>query len=103
MRLVRRFQTGEWDPSLRQLETLWRDPSTPTVAQKADATMKLASTTVGGVPIMPLEMAREELGWSAVKRQRAKIMDEEMATDPTMLRLMRELDAAGGGGAPVGG
>jgi hypothetical protein len=103
MRLVRRFQTGEWDPSLRQLETLWRDPSTPTVAQKADATMKLASTTVGGVPIMPLEMAREELGWSAVKRQRAKIMDEEMATDPTMLRLMRELDAAGGAGAPVGG
>jgi hypothetical protein len=54
---------------------MWRDPSTPTRAQTADAVMKLASTEVGGIPILPLEMAREEIGWSPVKRERARLLD----------------------------
>jgi hypothetical protein len=29
MRLVRRLVDGDWDPSLKQLETLWRDPRHP--------------------------------------------------------------------------
>jgi hypothetical protein len=101
-RLVRRFQTGEWDvEAAKRLETLWRDPATPTVAQRADAIVKLASTMVGGVPIMPLEMAREELGWSTGKLARAKRMDEESAADPVMAALVRDLtppaSAASGG------
>lgn len=39
-RLVRRFQTGEWDKSLLRLETRWRNAATPTVAQTADAAVK---------------------------------------------------------------
>jgi hypothetical protein len=85
----------------KRLETLWRDPATPTVAQRADAIVKLASTMVGGVPIMPLEMAREELGWSTGKLARAKRMDEESAADPVMAALVRDLtppaSAASGG------
>lgn len=75
MRLVRRIQEGDWNPDLASMETMWRDPSTPTRAQTADAVMKLASTQVGGVPILPLEMAREEIGWSATKRERARLLD----------------------------
>ncbi len=41
MRLVRQFQTGEDDPQLASMETLWRDPATPTRAQSADAAVKL--------------------------------------------------------------
>jgi hypothetical protein len=65
-RLVRRIQTGEWDPELDQLEALWRDPSTPTVAQQADATVKLVQAGV-----LPVEMGWEDLGWSPQKRRRA--------------------------------
>lgn len=97
MRLVRRFQTGSEDLEARRLETLWRDPATPTVAQRADAIVKLASTSVGGVPIMPLEMAREELGWSPGKIERAKRLDAEASNDALLTQLLRPIaDAASG-------
>jgi hypothetical protein len=96
MRLVRRLQTGSEDVEARRLETLWRDPATPTVAQRADAIVKLASTTVAGVPIMPLEMAREELGWSPGKIERARRMDSEASNDALLTSLLRPADAAGG-------
>lgn len=96
MRLVRRLQTDAEDVEARRLETLWRDPATPTVAQRADAIMKLSSTVVGGVPIMPLEMAREELGWSPGKIERARRMDEEASSDALLTTLLRPVDAASG-------
>lgn len=46
MRLVRRIQTGEWDPALLRLETEWRNAATPTVAQQADAAVKLHAEQV---------------------------------------------------------
>jgi hypothetical protein len=55
-RIVRRFQTGDWDPKMRRLETIWRDASTPTVAQKADAAVKLYNLPK---PIVPLRQTRE--------------------------------------------
>jgi hypothetical protein len=36
-------QDGPVGPRSADLETVWRDPSTPTVAQKADAVTKLVS------------------------------------------------------------
>jgi len=81
MRLVRRIQEGEWNPDLALMETMWRDPSTPTRAQTADAVVKLASTEVGGLPILPLEMAREEIGWSATKRERARLLDVQFQAE----------------------
>ena len=77
MRVVRRIQTGEWEPSLRQLETLWRNPATPTVAQQADATVKLVQSGV-----LPVEAAWEDLGYSAARRARlADLRRAEADTD----------------------
>jgi hypothetical protein len=74
-RLMLRFLTGTWDRDARSLETIWRDPSTPTVAQKADAIVKLT----GGKPILPVEQAREDLGYTPEQRKRMAEMDEEEA------------------------
>lgn len=59
MRLVRRVQTGAWDPDLKRLETVWRDASTPTVAQSADAAVKKYQAG-----IVPLPQVRRDLGYS---------------------------------------
>jgi len=74
-RLVRRFQTGEWDPTLDQLETLWSDPATPTYAQKADAVVKLRAAG-----ILPLEQTWEDLGYSSAQQGRMKRMLDEEST-----------------------
>ena len=58
-----------------QCEALWHDPGTPTVAQRADAVTKLyAVSDPSGRPLMPREMAMEELGWGPEKIARAKAL-----------------------------
>ena len=80
-RLVRRILDGEWDPSLARMETLWRDPETPTRAAIADATVKLVSAGV-----LPVEAAWEELGYSATRRAQLKAMRAaDLAADPVSL------------------
>jgi hypothetical protein len=70
MRLVLRVRDGVWDPRAMSLETLWGDPSTPTYAQKADAIVKLVQADV-----LPVEQGREDLGYTAVQRERMRQMD----------------------------
>ncbi|MDF3316464.1 phage portal protein [Rhodococcus sp. C3V] len=55
-----------------QLETVWRDPSTPTVAQVADAAVKKYESG-----LVPLEQTRIDLGYSATQREQMRKMDEE--------------------------
>ncbi len=86
-RLILRFQTGAWDPKARSLETIWRDPSTPTVAQKADATLKLATPIQNGRAIVPLEQARIDLGYTPEQRKRMADMDREAEADPYLMRV----------------
>lgn len=76
-RLVNRFQTGDWDPAYRQIETLWRDPATPTFAQKADAVVKL---TQGERPIIPIEAAWDDLGYSEGRQTRLRQMFDDEAS-----------------------
>ncbi|MCX4886050.1 phage portal protein [Streptomyces sp. NBC_00847] len=71
-RLILRFRDGDWDPRALNLETLWRDASTPTFAQKADAVVKLVQAH-----ILPVEQAREDLGYTAVQRERMRRMDND--------------------------
>lgn len=71
-RLILRVRDGAWDPRAINLETLWRDPSTPTFAQKADAIVKLVQAN-----ILPVEQGREDLGYTAVQRQRMRQMDDD--------------------------
>ncbi|WP_280429724.1 phage portal protein [Nocardia brasiliensis] len=58
-----------------RLETVWRDPATPTLASKADAAVKLV-----GAGILPVDMALEMMGFSAEQRRRAA----ELRMDPTL-------------------
>jgi hypothetical protein len=58
-RLVRRLQEGDWNPDARELESVWRDPATPTRAQAADAVMKLYSEG-----IITRRQARIDLGYT---------------------------------------
>lgn len=44
-----------------RLATVWKDPTTPTPAQKADAALKLVG---GDVPIIDVDQAREDLGYT---------------------------------------
>lgn len=80
-RIVRRFQTGEWDPELRMLETVWADAATPTVGMKADAAVKLYTTQPR--PIVPLRQTREDLRYTATQIKRMEEEDErEAERDP---------------------
>lgn len=70
MRVAMRLETGSWDPALRRLATAWRDPSTPTVAQAADAAVK---TYQAG--IVPLRFTRQRLRFSDAEISQMEEMD----------------------------
>lgn len=99
MRLVLRFVTGAWDSAARRLETLWRDPSTPTVAQKADAIVKLATPLQGGRALVPIEQGREDLGYTAEQRERMAEMDRRAETDSQLQSLIDRIEPGGSGDA----
>lgn len=84
-----------------QCEALWHDPGTPTVAQRADAVTKLYATQdPAGRPLMPREMAWEELGWSPDKIKRAKALIRAEEEESMAAYLKPEVpDAADDGGA----
>lgn len=76
MRLASLIANGEDDRDLRRLEAIWRDASTPTVAQKADAAVKLYAAPPGQTPIVPLRQTREDLGYTDTQ---IKLMEAEDA------------------------
>ncbi|OQM82032.1 phage portal protein [Rhodococcus sp. 66b] len=78
---------AELEPNDYQLETVWRDPSTPTVSQKADAAQKKYESG-----IVPLEQTRIDLGYSATQRKQMKKMDEEASAAGSVARFGRELN-----------
>lgn len=67
MRLVLYVATGDEDASARRLQTLWRDPATPTRAQQADAVVKLAQAG-----ILPREGAWDDLKYSPARQERLR-------------------------------
>lgn len=73
-RLIRRIQTGDWDPRYLQLETRWRDAATPTFAQKADAATKLHAEGV-----ITTRQLREDLGYTSGQIARMEADDEKDA------------------------
>jgi hypothetical protein len=72
MRLALLVRDGDVAPSARSLETQWRDPATPTYAQKADAVVKLHAAG-----LLPTEQAWEDLGYSAEQRARMRDMQQD--------------------------
>ena len=71
MRLALLVADGDVLDSVRSMETLWRDASTPTVAQKADAAVKLYQAG-----IVPRRQTWSDLGYSALEQDR---MEEDLA------------------------
>lgn len=91
MRLVKRFQ-GEDPTSLNALETIFRNPATPTIAQVADATVKLRAER-----IIPLRQARRDLGYSPAAIEQMEKDDLEAVIDPVSQALIDQVKGRGGG------
>jgi hypothetical protein len=85
-RLILRLQEGDWDPKAKRLETIWRDAATPTRAQAADAAVKLVGA---GKAVIPVQQAREDLGYSPAQQRRMAAWDKA-AADP-LADIAREL------------
>lgn len=78
MRIATLIMDDELPEEAHRLETIWRDPSTPTFAAMADAVVKLASaTTQSGEQLVPNEMVRRKLGFSVEERREMKEMDKK--------------------------
>jgi hypothetical protein len=73
MRLGMLVIDGVIPEEFQRIEAILADPSTPTYAAKADAAMKL----VGGKPIIPVQQARIDMGYTPEQRENMKLMDEE--------------------------
>lgn len=88
MRIASLVMTGEMDSTLRDIEAILTDPSTPTYAAKADAAVKLT----GGKPIIPVQQARRDMKYSPAELEQMRVWDQEekieylgalLGTDPT--------------------
>jgi hypothetical protein len=83
MRLATAVRDGRFDPRLNQLETVWRDPESRTVAQTADAMTKLVAAG-----LVPIEQALEDIGYSPTQIERMKQMRRAEALDRAALGLL---------------
>ena len=100
-RIVRRFQEDDWDPKLRRLEAMWRDPSTPTYAQMADAAVKLYATPDGKEPIVPLRQTREKLGFTDGQVTQMEKEDAKFRRENPLGEIARGLSDRGLIGQPA--
>lgn len=88
MGIRERFITGNW-PAGNSLRALWFDPATPTISQRADATLKLHQ---GGV--LSREGTWDELGWDEARKDRERAYFAAEQTDPAMERLAAAMSGA---------
>lgn len=102
MRLVRRLQEGDWDPRLRRLETVWRDASTPTVAQTADAAVKKYTAPQGQDPIVPLRQTRKDLGYTDAQIDNMENEDAARRQRDPMAEIARQFSDNGAEPEPAG-
>lgn len=86
MRIADRISTRVWRPEMRRLETIWRDASTPTVAQKADAAVKLY--TAG---ISTLRQTRRDVSYTVAEIKRMEEEDAEKAAADPIGQMTRAL------------
>lgn len=95
-RIVRRFQEGDWDPKLRRLETKWRDASTPTEAQSADAATKKYQSG-----IVPLRQTRQDLGYTDAQIDNMEKEDAKLRAENPIGEIARGLSDRGLIGQPT--
>lgn len=94
MRIGMLIVDGKLPDEAHRMETIWRDPATPTFAAKADAVVKLfTSKNAKGESLLPLDAAREALGFSIEARRRMVAMESD---DPA-IRFLAMTDALSDG------
>lgn len=69
------------------IKTVWFNPATPTLSERADGLQKLA----GGKAILSREGAWDELGWSEARKKRERDYFAAELNDPTIDYLGRDL------------
>lgn len=74
MRLGMRVLGREVPKEYQRLETVWRNPATPTEAARADAASKLYANGQGPVP---KEQIRIDLGYTATQREQQRVWDRQ--------------------------
>ena len=79
-RLIKLFSDGDVPDNWVELESIWRDPATPTKAQAADAAVKLVQAN-----ILPIEAAWEEMGYSQTRITELRKMREKQLADGDIL------------------
>ena len=100
--LYERFRTGSWENG-NAMRTEWHDAATPTVAARADAIVKLT----GGKPVLSVEGAWDEMGWSEARKETERSRIEAESLDYfTVAEKALNVEVADDGGAegsvPVG-
>jgi hypothetical protein len=74
---------------VRGMETIWRDPETPTVAQTADAAVKLLTAGITDV-----EQAQEDIGLSPVQRESIAARRNQAAATAATADVTARMDLA---------
>lgn len=85
-RLIKLFADGDVPDDWVELESIWRNPATPTQAETADATVKLVTANV-----LPVEAAWEEMGYSQTRINELRAMREKQLADTDL--LARQINA----------
>ncbi|MDA3643789.1 phage portal protein [Saccharopolyspora indica] len=81
MRIAMLIMDGEIPQEAYRMETLWRDPATPTYAAKADAVVKLVTAvTPDGRSVIPVERGRIDLGYSEEELREMEQWDNQSPT-----------------------
>ena len=88
MRVAKLVMGNELSLDDFRMETIWRDPGTPTFQAKADAVMKLYA---GGAGVIPVEQARIDMGYSP----EARLMMEDWDKQSPMSQAMAMYGQAG--------
>lgn len=95
MRLALLVRDGKVSDDARSLETIWRDASTPTVAQSADAATKKFQAG-----IVPLRQTREDLGYTGPQIDRMEEEDRKTAESAVERILAGDIAALNSGPKP---
>lgn len=96
MRLALWVRDGEPPDKTRRIETVWRNPATPTVAAQVDATVKLVQA---GVLPADSDVTLEMAGFTETQRQRIAADRRRSAGRAAGSALMDRLAALDGGDA----
>ncbi|HEY9370162.1 phage portal protein [Streptomyces sp.] len=99
MRLALWIRDGEPPDKTRRIETVWRNPATPTIAAQVDATVKLVSQ---GILPADSDVALEMAGLTENQRKRVRADRQRAAGRAGSNALMDRLAELGAGGSGAG-